>query len=289
MVATLTPTETMTSLISAPPESARARVADVPALTARYGGPLAIPLRRDRPSVVVNFVSTLDGVVSYSTPEAAGGGEISGFFEPDRFVMGLLRALADAVLIGAGTVRAHRDGGWTAGAVHPPSASAFAALRADLGLRPQAMTAVVSASGELDLRHPGLADPEVDVVILTTDRGAAAMGRRRIAPHVDIRSMGPEVQPAEALAVLADRGAELVLCEGGPHLLGQFLRDRLVDELFLTVAPQIAGRSGATPRLALVEDVAFDVASAPWARLVDLRRAGHHLFTRYRLNEGDSL
>src|SRR5687768_17578125 len=59
-----------------------------------YGSDLVIPLRLDRPTVISNFVSTIDGVVSYNNADAAGGGEISGFFKPDTFVMGLLRSHA---------------------------------------------------------------------------------------------------------------------------------------------------------------------------------------------------
>jgi len=256
------------------------------ALRSVYGGDFAIPLRNDRPTVVANFVSTLDGVVSYQTREAAGGGEISGFFDPDRFVMGLLRALADVVLIGAGTLRAAPHEAWTPGFVHPASAAHFAALRRQLGLRRDPITAVVTGSGALDLRHPGLADPTLEVVAITTDAGAAALRRQAVPGHVEIRGMGDRVDPNDVLLTLALHGARLVLCEGGPHLFGQLVSAGLVDELFLTVAPQLAGRSAAIPRLSLVEDVAFGVADAPWARLADLRRAGDHLFARYRLNEG---
>ncbi len=251
-------------------------------LEAGYGGALAIPLRTDRPTLVTNFVSTLDGVVSYNTAEAAGGGEISGFFEPDRFVMGVLRALSDAVLIGAGTLRAAAEERWTAGFIHPPSASDFADLRSQLGLRPHPLTAVVTASGSIDLAHPGLGDPGVPVLVITTDAGARRLGR--VPAHVDVHTTGDQVRPADILDALAAAAARVVLCEGGPHLLGQLLDARLVDELFLTFAPQLAGRPPDAPRLSLVEGTGFDVASAPWARLVDLRRAGDHLFTRYRLN-----
>jgi riboflavin biosynthesis pyrimidine reductase len=255
------------------------------ALRARYGGDLAIPLRTDRPTVVSNFVSTLDGVVSYNTPEAAGGGEISGFFEPDRFVMGLLRALADVVLIGAGTLRAAPGEAWTPAFVHPHSALSFTALRRRLGLRPNPITAVVSASGNIDLRHPGLRDAGVELVIVTTDAGSAALRDQRVSTHADIRAVGDRVKPRDIIDTLAFHGAELVLCEGGPHLLGQLLAEDLVDELFLTFAPQIAGRSTLNPRLGLVEDAAFDLADARWASLADLRSAGDHLFARYRLSE----
>lgn len=251
------------------------------ALRARYGGDLVIPLRRDRPTVVVNFVSTLDGVTSYATPEAAGGGEISGFFEPDRFVMGLLRSLADVVLIGAGTLRAAAHERWTPEYVHPPSSAGYAALRRELGLAAEPTTAVVTSSARIDLDHPGLADPRVPVLIITSDSGAAALDGRT-AGHVEVAVAGRQRgEPQRLLDVLNRRGAELVLCEGGPRLFGELLRAGLVDELFLTWAPQIAGRSPAVPRLGLVEGTSFAVSDAPWARLVDLRRAGDHLFTRY--------
>ena len=68
-------------------------------------GDLRFPAHHDQPYVVGNFVSTLDGVVSFEIPGKSGGGEISGFNEADRFIMGLLRASADAVIVGAGTLR----------------------------------------------------------------------------------------------------------------------------------------------------------------------------------------
>ena len=256
------------------------------AIEARYGSPLSVPLRGDRPTVIANFVSSLDGVVSYNTPKAAGGGEVSGFFEPDRFVMGTLRALADAVLIGAGTLRAAPAERWTPDFIYPDGATPFAGLRAALGLRRYPLTTVVTASGSVDLSHPGLADPAVDVVVVTTELGGDALKRQGIPAHVDVRRTGDAVSPDDILRALGFHGAELVLCEGGPHLLGQLVSARVVDEMFLTLAPQLAGRSAETPRLSLIEGAAFDVASAPWARLVDLRHAGDHLFTRYRLNGG---
>jgi riboflavin biosynthesis pyrimidine reductase len=76
----------------------------------------------------------------------------------------------------------------------------------------------------------------------------------------------------------------LVLCEGGPHLFGDLLAAGLVDELFLTVAPQVIGRSEAAPRLALVEGTTLAGGrggGGRWARLAAIRRAGDDLFLRY--------
>lgn len=252
------------------------------ALLERYGGDLWIKLREDRPTVIANFVTALDGVVSYQTADAMGGGEISGFNEPDRFVMGLLRSLADVVLVGAGTVRAAPKHRWVPEHVSRAFAADFGEVRARLGLTPQPRTAIVSESGEIDLGHPGVSDPAVPVLILTTDRGATRLTPH--APHIEVFSFGSSPPKAEDIVeLLARRGAELVLTEGGPHLMGQLLSAGLLDELFLTIAPQIAGRAATAPRLALVEDAAFTVGTAPWFNLAELRRNGDHLFTRYQL------
>jgi riboflavin biosynthesis pyrimidine reductase len=257
------------------------------ALRERYGSDLTIPLRADRPTVVANFVGTLDGVVSFNTPEAPGGGEISGFFEPDRFVMGLLRALSDAVLIGAGTLRA-ASGRWTPASVHPASAADFAQVRQSLGLAPHPTTIVLTASGDIAVRHRGLADETIPVLVLTTERGRDRLARAAVRSHVEIEAAGTErVAPAAVINSLARRGMSLVLSEAGPHVFGQLLAAGLVDELFLTIAPQLAGRGPDTSRLGLVEGTAFNPSATPWARLVDVRRSGSHLFTRY-LFEGAS-
>jgi riboflavin biosynthesis pyrimidine reductase len=278
-------------LVASRPQSAglsEVRGGQLPAALAdAYGSNLAIPLRGDRPTFISNFVSTVDGVVSYKVPGKAGGGEISGFFEPDRFVMGLLRSVSDAVLIGAGTLRAAPAHKWSPGHVHPASRADYQAQRETLGLAPEPTTIVVSASGDLDLSHPGLADSEIPAIIVTTAEGSRRLNdREHDAPQLEIVKAGAEhVSPDAIVDVLRDRGLRLVLCEGGPHLFGQLLAAGFIDELFLTLAPQVAGRSGHEPRLSLVEGHAFDLANAPWAELVDLRISGSHVFTRYRFGE----
>lgn len=248
-----------------------------------YGAPLSFARRSDRPTIVANFVSTLDGVVSYATPEAAGGGEISGFFGPDRFVMSVLRGVADAVLIGAGTLRAGAGEAWTPEYIFPPAASDVAAMRRRLGLALQPTTVIVSASGQLDPTHPGLS--AAPALVVTTHEGRERFDSAAAGPDV-VHAGVDRVDPDALVSELSRRGFGLVLCEGGPHLLGSLLERDLVDELFLTVAPQIAGRSHHAPRLALAEGIAFSVGDAPWWRVVSLARSGEHLFLRYRRDRG---
>ena len=257
-------------------------------LAARYGPRLDIPLHPDRPTMITNVVSTIDGAVALDRVGASGGREISGSSEPDRFVMGLLRATADAVLVGAGTVRSSRTHAWTAAQVHPGSAAAFAAWRARLGLAAAVPTTVmVSASGDLEPGHLGHAGPDFPLIIVTTSRGARRLASRlRSQDGIDIAVVAEDGPvPADALGrLLRDRGFRLVLCEGGPMLFGQLVAAGAVDELFLTVAPQLVGRATDTERLGLVEGAAFGPSSAPWGHLIGVRRADDHLFLRYRFD-----
>ena len=246
-----------------------------------------MPLHADRPTVIANFVSTLDGVVAFTTDETTGGGEVSGFFDPDRFVMGLLRTMADVVLVGAGTVRAAPTHEWTARRVHPTSSHLYFDWRERLGIAaPEPTTIVATAAGNLDPRHPGLSAPDVPVVIASTEAGARRLRALDLAPNarVEVAGDGNGVPAARLVALAGSLGARLILCEGGPHLIGDLLAADLLDELFLTVAPQVAGRTPALERLGFAEGIAFDPADAPWAQLVSVRRAASHLFLRYRFD-----
>jgi riboflavin biosynthesis pyrimidine reductase len=257
----------------------------------RYDGDLSVALRPDRPIVIANFVSTIDGVVAFDVDGSSGGGEVSGFFDPDRFVMGMLRAMADVVLVGAGTVRAAPTHEWTPRRVHPASAALYAAWRNRMGIASlQPTTIVATASGSLDPHHPGLSAPDVPVIFATTDAGAERLRAGGPTPNatIEIAGTGGPVAATRLVEIAATTGARLVLCEGGPHLIGDLLLAGLLDELFLTVAPQLAGRNEATRRLALVEGAAFDIGMAPWAELGSVRRSGNHLFVRYRVGGGAS-
>jgi riboflavin biosynthesis pyrimidine reductase len=258
-----------------------------PDLARRYGAELAIPERTDRPTIVSNFVSTIDGVVAFDTEGRTGGREVSGASTPDRFLMGLLRATADAVLNGAGTVRSGAHHRWSPAYVYPPAAEAYAAWRRQLGLvAAQPTTVIVSASDSIDPSHPGLHDPSVPVAIITTPAGAGRLRATGLPTTVDVvtAGSGDHVEPDAIVEVLGELGLGVVVCEGGPTLLGGLMGAGLVDELFLTVAPQVAGRSPDVHRLALVEGTAFAIDDAPWSRLVSVMRAESHLFLRYRIS-----
>ncbi len=257
-------------------------------LAERFGARLEIPLRSNRPTIVANFVTTLDGVVALDPNGATGGREISGGYEPDRFVMGLLRATADAVLVGAGTVRASRTHAWTPASVHPPSVEAFAAWRRALRLTTTPTTVILSASGRLDADEIG-SDPEQPVLVVTTGAGAGRLATLAEGGQVDVVAVGDGEQvPIAALgALLHERGFRLVLSEAGPTLFGELIAARTVDELFLTVAPRLVGRSEGARRLGLVEGVGFTPDVVPSARLWSVSRCDGYLFLRYDLTGDD--
>jgi riboflavin biosynthesis pyrimidine reductase len=247
-------------------------------LAEAYGGPLGFT----EPRVYANFVSSLDGVVSI--PGVLQSNRlVAAASEADRFVMGLLRACADVVLVGAGTLSAAPRTHWTAEHAYPPAAEFYARLRRQRDRPPHPTLAVLSGSGSIDARHPGLAGR---TLILTSGPGAARLGRRlpRSATIVPI-GCTPTLEPAAAVQALRAGGHELILCEGGPTVFGSLLAARFVDELFLTMSPILAGRAAQRPRPGLIENAEFLPTRNIAGRLLSMRRSQSHLFARYALTQ----
>jgi riboflavin biosynthesis pyrimidine reductase len=252
---------------------------------ARLYGCLRMPRPRAQPHVISNFVTTLDGIVSLQVKGHSGGGDISGFNAQDRMVMGLLRAIADVVIVGAGALNADRRHVWTAETIFPELTAAYRQLREAMGKRGTPLNVVVSGNGKLDLRLPVFASGTVSALVVTTANGAKRLCRQRVPDSVEIRAIrgSGSVIPAAAIlnAVCRVSAGNLILVEGGPTLLGDFFAQRLIDEQFLTLAPQIAGREVSDGRLSLVMGKTFAPRDARWGTLIDVRRGKSHLFLRY--------
>ncbi|MFE0178417.1 pyrimidine reductase family protein [Streptomyces sp. NPDC059002] len=212
-----------------------------------------------------NMVSTLDGAAQHD-----------GRSQPisnatDMRIFGTLRGLADAVVVGAQTVR--QEG------YRPARArEAFAARRAAAGQAVAPTIAVVSASLDLDFTLPLFTAPLTPTLVVT---GAAAPADRMAAAEkagavVVIAGEGAVVAPERVAPALAEQGLTRLLTEGGPRLLGQFVAAGVLDELCLTLSPMLAGgdaqRIAGGPSIAVPEK--FALASV-------LEEAGF-LFTRYR-------
>jgi riboflavin biosynthesis pyrimidine reductase len=249
---------------------------DVPEeLATLYGGAIGL----DEPCVVANFVESLDGVVA--VPRLPRSHAVIGDdSEADRFILALVRACADAVVVGSGTLLASPKGTWRIDRAYPPATDALAELRARRGRPAQPLVVVVTTGASLDPAHPVL---ESGALVLTTN-GAASRVKASIpgASEVVAVNDAETVDLARALKVLRDRGCRVVLTEAGPSMFGSLVASQLVDELFLTVSPVLAGRA-ATARLGLVEGVELVPQTRVAGRLRSVRAHGSHLFLRYGL------
>jgi len=128
------------------------------------------------------------------------------------------------------------------------------------------------------------ASGQVPVLIVTTAAGAGRLSTQSAPASVEIRAVRSS-GTIRASAILREvRRAGVggrVLVEGGPRLLADFYAERLVDEQFLTFAPQVAGREAGDARLSLVMGRTFAPRRPLWGRLIDLRRGERLLFLRY--------
>ena len=198
----------------------------------------AYPADLDRPWVRANFVSTLDGAAS--GPDGRSG-SINN--DADKRVFGLLRSLADVVLVGAGTAR-------TEGYRPVRTREVWRDLRARMALAPAPTLAIVSRS--LDLPE-GLLEPVEGggpVLVVTSrqaDVGRLAAARDALGAHAIVQAGEDVVDLAGAVDQLGERGLSRVLCEGGPRLMSDLVAAGRLDELCLTVSPVVVG--GDAPRI----------------------------------------
>jgi riboflavin biosynthesis pyrimidine reductase len=243
-----------------------------------YGGTIGFR----EPCLYSNFVSTIDGVVAIpSVPRS--NALIADGSEGDRLVMGILRALADCVLIGAGTLASSPKGTWLPEKVYPAAADNFAELRRRLGRAERPEVAILTGHGSIDPTHPVLLS---GALVLTSDAGALRLeGELPEAARVVTLGEDTTIDPRRVVEALLGRGHRAVLCEAGPHTHGDLLTHRLVDELFLTISPLLAGDRGHTSRYGLAH--AADLMP-PGLRgdLVGIRRHDEHVFLRYALEGG---
>ena len=230
----------------------------------------------------------VDGVVSYEIAGKSGGGHISRFDESDRFIMGLLRASADAVMVGSSTLhQTAPEHLFIAERVCPGARDLYAQYRSEaLNKTAPPLQVVVSGSGSVDLTRAVFQTPGVRTLIVTTQAGRdllAASGSGSLV-STEVRSLeGPIIAPASILELLrVEFGVSLLLHEGGPTLFDRFVADSCVGELFLTVAPQVAGRNmQQPPRPGFIAGVEFLPETAPLLDIVSVKRHGNHLYLRY--------
>jgi len=239
---------------------ARAEDVEPAALLAELGWAARAP--RERPYVVVNFAVTADGRAALADGVSGGIGD-----DGDLEVFRALRGAVDAVMAGTATLAKERYGRL----VRDP---ARRAARERAGLDPDPAAIVVTRSGRVPADIPLFSAPEQRVLLYgppgcpAPDRGADVV-LTTLAPP----ALGPALADARR-----EHGVRTLLCEGGPTVFASLLAEGLVDELFLTVAPKLAG-GGHGPTITTGPGLDPAITLEPgWI----LERAGS-LFLRYRL------
>jgi len=219
-----------------------------------------------RPRVLLNMVSTVDG---RATVEGRSG-PISD--RADRELFHGLRAAVDAVLVGAATARVERYGRLVRDDSHRR-------LRRERGLEEEPLACIVSGSLALGPEVPLLEEPSARIAILTS----SAATLPATGAHVDyVRAThGGRLDLPAALAELRERfSVQTLLCEGGPHLSCQLAAAGLLDELFLSVSPRLAGGEpmhGESLRILAGPDLEPPVE----LELLGALHSGSNLFLRY--------
>jgi riboflavin-specific deaminase-like protein len=216
----------------------------------------------DRPYLGINMVSSLDGKATLDWRTKGLSTEV------DRRLFHHLRTQADAVMVGAGTVREERYGRMTKN-------DELRQKRMNEGFVPDALAVVVSGRLDLPPDLPLLNEPEQRVVIATGSE-AELPG---LKGDVEYARVGDDLP--RLMAYLHERhGVRAVLCEGGPMLNSFLFAAGLVDELFLTMNPKVVGGAAALTIVAgreLVEPVELD--------LVSVAEAEGELYTRWRVRK----
>jgi riboflavin biosynthesis pyrimidine reductase len=232
------------------------------------------PAPEGRGWVRSNFVMSLDG--SVQGPDGRSG---SINTESDHHLFALQRALADAILVGANTVRFE---GYRAVDLEPWQLQ----IREQEGLAPYPMLVIISASADLD---PLIAAPAEGVggavmIITTAGKSADDLVPLRDAGITVLEAEGSALDLAHIVDQLAGTGFQRLLCEGGPRLHNDLLAAGMLDEVCLTLAPVVVGGQGlrSTSGAALPLPSAFRLHHALYAE-------DGALFTDYRIASAGSL
>ncbi len=221
-----------------------------------------------RPYVTTNFAMSVDGKVTF-----AGPGPFGLSSREDKRRMARMRAEADAVLWGAGSVLVDQP----VARVRQPELKAARAAR---GQAPQPLNVLVTARASVPLDNRYFADPEVPRLVAVSDAAdARTVAAYRTRAEVLVQAGGVDL-PALLAYLFEARGVRRLLCEGGPSLLWTLFDADLVDELRVTLVPAVVGGREA---LSMVEGVGFTREQVKRLELVAVEPVEGELFLTYRV------
>lgn len=252
--------------------AARARGGEDAGHASRAAGSAAAPADpafRSRPYLLLNMVSTVDGAATLNGRSGAIGGRA------DRELFHGLRTAVDAVMAGAGTVRAERYRRLVRD-------ERGREIRRERGLEEEPLACIVSGRLALSDEIPLLADPDARVAIVTASEASLREECRARIEYVRAARDGLLDLPA-AMHELGERFAvRTLLCEGGPHLSSQLVAAGLVDELFLSLAPKLASGDAMSDTLRILNGPDLEPPVA--LELIGALEHDSHLFLRYRVD-----
>jgi riboflavin biosynthesis pyrimidine reductase len=233
----------------------------------------------------------LDGRASFRELEDRTDGNVVSRSSEDRWLMDFLRAHHDGQLIGASTLRDERNPegrGWDYGI----NDEGLRIYRQDTLRFDRQKVFVLSGSGNVDLTLRIFSSPRVEAWIITAREGQKnlqsqlkRLGREGMIKILSVGE-GTRVDLAAAVQLLRqEHGIRTLLCEGGPTLYGEFLKNQLIDEDFRTMSLQILGKSTkpGIDRPTAYGQVSYTPRTAPWFSLISLHYAlPYHAFFRLR-------
>jgi 5-amino-6-(5-phosphoribosylamino)uracil reductase len=218
----------------------------------------------DRPRVALNMVASVDGRTTIA-------GRVGGLTSPaDQRLLRQLRSQADAVLVGANTIR--REG---YGTLKSDQFSATAADQGSSGSQPP-LLCIVTRRLDLPADLPALRNPDLTILIITTSTAEIAASRARVE-YLRLPDGGPVSMLAALHELHARWGMRRVVCEGGPSLNAHLLTEDCVDDLFLALSPIVSG-----------DDSALTLINGALPTSVDLSLRSHvavddFVFLRYQV------
>jgi riboflavin-specific deaminase-like protein len=219
---------------------------------------------QDRPYLLVNFVATADGRAAFEGRSGALGDE------GDKAIFHGLREQVDAVMAGTGTLTAE---GYGRILKRPERRE----RRSRAGRSAEPLAVVVSLSGRLPLDIPLFAEPEARVAVFTPAGIDVSAAAAQVAHH-ELDPDDPRPLTRVMRILRREHSVRSLLCEGGPILFGALLHEGLVDELFLTLSPQLAGGESGPPITSGPPLPALQPLRLRW-----LLEREHTLYLRYRL------
>jgi riboflavin biosynthesis pyrimidine reductase len=195
--------------------------------------------------------------------------------------MGLARARADAVVVGANTLRTESEHEWTAGFIFPEDDDAFGNFRKAENRQPFPLQVIVTRSGDVKADAAIFHSGTYRILIATSTLGAGRLANVSL-PGTEVMEFGDtDVDLAELYGYLhREVGCQTILCEGGPKLYASLVTSNQLDEEFLTYSPVLIGGGVTAPRPGLLEGIGFEPSDGKRANLQSVRRAGDHLFIR---------